>query len=195
MPEVGDAYGGCRRRVGELVGALTEEQAAAKVPACPSWTVHDVCAHLAGVVDDAINGRLDGVATEPWTDAQVEARRGVPLAEILAEWDEKAPVFEGLLDAVGMRGRQAVTDAVSHEHDLRGALGAPGARQSDAVGIAYGFLVPALVDSASVKGLSLRVEDPEGDGAGDDDARIVLSGNRFELVRAMTGRKSAAQVR
>ena len=187
MGEVADAYAGVRSRVRSLV---VDADASAPVPACPQWTVKDVVSHLAGVVDDALAGRLDGVATDPWTDAQVQARRSMSIGEVLNEWDEKAPGFEGLLDSIGPGGRQAVFDAVTHEHDLRGALDAPGARDSDAVRVGFGFSVQGLL--ASCPGLRLVATDT-GDVWGDGD--VEVSGPIFELFRAGSGRRSAAQIR
>jgi len=195
MDEVGAAYAGCRARVAELAKGLDEARAQTLVPACPEWSVHDVVAHLAGVVDDALAGRLEGVATEPWTAAQVQARRTRPIADILAEWEETAPAFEELLDAIGAPGRQAVTDAVTHEQDIRGALGVPGAKNADAVRIGVGFLAPALVDGAARRGVSLHLRSHDGLEFGAKPAQVVLTGASFDLLRAMTGRRSADQVR
>jgi uncharacterized protein (TIGR03083 family) len=157
--------------------------------------VHDVLAHLTGVVDDALAGRLDGVATEPWTAAQVDARRDTSLAEMLADWDTKAPAFEALLDPIGDPGRQAVADIVTHEHDLRSALGEPDARDSDAVHIGFGFLAPLFVGAAAQNGLVVRVRAHDGASFGDEGAAVVLTGDAFGLLRAMTGRRSVAQLR
>src|SRR3954466_6004242 len=115
MGEVADAYAGCRQRIGDLTRDLDEAHAASTVPTCPKWSVHDVIAHVSGVVDDVLAGRLDGIASEPWTTAQVDARRARSIVEMLAEWDAAAPLFEGMLDEIGTRGRQAVADVVTHE--------------------------------------------------------------------------------
>ena len=195
MGEVGNAYAGCRHRIRELAGSLSPEEEDALVPGCPEWTVHDVVAHVAGVVDDVMAGRLEGIATDPWTAAQVEARRGRPIRRMLQEWDAGAPGFEALLDQVGDPGRQAVTDIATHEHDLRGALGAPGARDSDAVHMGFGFVAPLVVSAAAGHGVALRVEAAGGSVAGGPDATVVLRGTAFELLRAMTGRRSLEQVR
>lgn len=199
---VGDAYAGCRRRLTELVRPLSDEQAEMPVPACPLWRVHDVISHVAGVVDDALAGRLEGVATDPWTEAQVEARRDTPVGEILDEWDAAAPAFEALLDPIGPPGRQAVLDLATHEHDVRGALRAAGARDADAVAIGAAFIVPILVASAAERGIALRVEVAgDGDAAGaaaaaaGSEAGLVLRGTAWELMRAITGRRSADQLR
>jgi uncharacterized protein (TIGR03083 family) len=161
-----------------------------RVAACPGWSAHDVVAHVTGVVDDVLSGRLDGVASEPWTAAQVEARRAQSIDDMLADWGAKAPAFERFLDDVGDPGRQAVADLVTHEHDLRGALGRPGFRDSDAVAIAYEFIARGFVNTARARGLRVKV------GAmGDDDAPLVLSGDPFTLLRAMTGRRDVQQLR
>ena len=195
MGEVRVAYAGCRARIAELTGRLHEQRAATAVPTCPKWSVHDVVAHVTGIVDDALAGRLDGVATEPWTAAQVEARRARPIAGMLAEWDANAPSFEELRDTVGDPGRQAVADVVTHEHDIRAALVEPGARDSDAVHIGLGFVSADFVASAASQGVAVRVHATDGSEFGDQAASVVLSGEPFELLRAITGRRSIAQLR
>jgi uncharacterized protein (TIGR03083 family) len=179
----------------ELTAALDDERAGLVVPTCPRWTVQNVIAHVTGVVDDALAGRLDGVATDPWTAAQVDARRTTPIATVVAEWTEKAPAFEALLDPIGDAGRQAVADVVTHEHDIRLALGEPGARDSDALRIGMTFLGPGFVGAAAAHGVTAQLRVSDGATFGDPDAPVVLSGEVFELFRAMTGRRSLAQVR
>ena len=196
MGEVADAYAGCRRRIAQLTEGLDDSAVAVRVPACPRWSVHDVVAHVSGVVDDALAGRLEGVATDPWTAAQVDARRGRPVADMLAGWHEQAPAFEEMLEDIGDPGRQAVADVVTHEHDIRGALERPGARDSDAVGVGLSFVGARFTaDVAPSHGLSVRVEAADGATYGDDDAAVVLRGASFELLRAMTGRRTVEQIR
>ena len=50
--------------------ASTRARSSASVPATPAWRAHDVLAHLVGVPDDVVNGRLDGLASDSWTQAQ-----------------------------------------------------------------------------------------------------------------------------
>jgi uncharacterized protein (TIGR03083 family) len=195
VAELGDAYAGCRARVAGLTRDLDAAAAATPVPTCPAWTVHDVVAHLSGVVVDVANGNLDGLATEPWTAAQVGARRDRTVAEILTEWDAHAPAFEGLLDGMGEPGHQAVADAVTHEHDIRTALGRPGERASAAVGIGFGMVARAFAAASEGRGVAVRLEPDGGDALGPADAPVVLRGDRFELLRALTGRRSPDQLR
>jgi uncharacterized protein (TIGR03083 family) len=192
--EVGGAYAMCRARIGGLTAGLDEAAAGAPVPTCPDWTVHDVVAHVTGVVADVLAGKLDGVATDPWTAAQVAARRDRPVADILAEWDENAPAFEALLDDVGDPGRQAVADVATHEHDIRLALGRPGARDSAAVLIGHGFLAPLFVQEAAERGTPLRLVTAGGATYG-AAAAPGLAGDPFQLLRAISGRRSLDQLR
>lgn len=194
MGEVQDAYAGCRARISELTAGLDDARASLPVPTCPEWSVHDVVAHVAGVVDDVLAGRMDGVATEPWTAAQVDARRARPIAAIVDEWSANAPAFEPLLD-VAPQGRQAVADLVTHEHDVRTALNNPGARDSDALRVGLDFVATAFVGSAAALGITVQVRATDGSTFGDDTTGIVLTGEPFELFRAMTGRRSVDQLR
>ena len=193
---VGAAYAGCRERIGALVIALDDAGTKARVSACPKWSVHDVVAHVCGVVDDALAGRLDGVATDPWTAAQVEARRNLPVADIVAEWNEKAPAFESMLDGIGITGMQAVFDVVTHEHDVRGALGQPGARDSDAVQIGLEFVAPGYISSAAAGGLSVRVNIDGGPSFGESaQPDVSLTAGTFDVLRMLAGRRSVEQAR
>ena len=194
LGEVGLAYRGVRERITELVRDLDEGALGQAVPACPEWTIKDVVSHVTGVVDDALAGRLEGVATDPWTAAQVEARRGLPVGEILAEWAEKAPAFEGILDGIGPSGRQAVFDCVTHEHDLRGALRAPGARDSDAVAVALSFIgggMSVMVTDRPIPRMRTRL----GESFGPEDAVATLTADAFDIMRAASGRRSLDQIR
>ena len=69
----------------------------------------------------------------------------------------------------------------------------PGARSTDAVGIGLTFAAARLVESADALGNSLRVEST-GMVVGPDDADVTLRGDPFELLRAITGRRSVGQL-
>src|SRR5215207_854592 len=146
MDEVGEAYRGVRMRVGELVVTCDDPTLAIPAPATPEWTVHDLLAHLVGVTADIVSGNLDGVGTDAWAAAQVEARRGATGDDLLTEWTEHGPAVEEMAGQFGRAAGQLVSDAVTHEHDVRGAFGAPGARDSDAVALSFGFLGLSLTE-------------------------------------------------
>lgn len=220
MGEIGQTYAAGRQRITELVRDLPVEQLTTAVPACPAWTVTDVVAHLAGTCSDVLAGNLDGVTTEPWTTAQVDARRGRTIEEVLEEWGTAAPQVEALAEHFpGRMGTQWVLDGASHEHDIRGALGAPGARDSAAIAMALEFMLGGLGASIVLRGLpplEVRADgvswvvggegetdtqavvmgaDPPLNTVGAEAAEATVEASSFELFRALTGRRSADQVR
>jgi uncharacterized protein (TIGR03083 family) len=188
--EHADAYRELRERVTVLMAEVDDATMAAPSPATPEWTVHDVFAHMVGVTDDVVAGRLDGVATDEWTQKQVDTRRDATKWELLAEWSEKGPQFEDV-----MRGAppeiagQALFDAATHEHDLRYALGKPGARDSAAIAEAWTWMVRMRMGG-------VRFVTDEGDDviAGADAPAATVRTSRFEILRACTGRRSASEV-
>ena len=82
----GAIYRGVRLRITGLVRDLPDEVLNRIAPATPEWRVRDVVAHLAGGTADIVSGNLDGVASDDWTQVQVEARRDTPIGEVLDEW-------------------------------------------------------------------------------------------------------------
>ncbi len=198
LGEVGAAYAGVRSRVTDLVRDLDETNANKTVPACPEWRVHDLVSHVAGVVDDVVGGRLEGAGSDPWTAAQVHARKDRPTAEVVIEWSGLAPQVEVILDSFGPVGRQAVMDVVTHEHDLRSALGAAGARDSDAVRIGTGWLMDAVIGSATMAGhpaLRLRTTEGEEWTSGEGEPVATVTGSTFDLLRACSGRRTIDEIR
>lgn len=152
-PDVGQAYRELRQRVTELCSGLSPEQWDLHTPHCPDWTIRETLAHLAGIVDDGINGNLEGVTTEPWTAAHIAKRADNSGPEILEEWNTWAPFVEDRATNVGLGFAQMVFDAVTHEHDLRFALNQPDARDSTALSIGLHFLqnwLPARAEKAGV---------------------------------------------
>ncbi|MCU1450046.1 MAG: hypothetical protein JWP02_2216 [Acidimicrobiales bacterium] len=200
MDGIGSVYAAGRARIAELVTSVEPEQEKAPVPACPEWSVHDVLAHLTGVCADVLAGNIDGVTTDPWTAAQVERRRDVPLDEVVKEWSETAPQVEAMAEHFpGRAGEQWVFDLTTHEQDIRGALSRPGARDSDGIAVGLDFLVTMGMGS-SIAGRGLPPLLVKADGrewviGGDDaDATNELEAEPFELFRAMAGRRSRSQI-
>ena len=121
------------------------------VPACPGWSVRDVLAHLTGLCADVLAGNIAGAATDDWTAAQVEARRHLDVAAVLAEWAQVAPTFAAMLDDFpGWYGRMVLADVTVHEQDIRGALGRPGARDTAALEASLDFVATTTAHPAAV---------------------------------------------
>jgi uncharacterized protein (TIGR03083 family) len=197
MTDSAQVYRALRERVCDVVRTADEESLVRLAPAAPEWRVRDLLAHLTGVAADINARNLDGVATDAWTARQVDARRGWSIDRILDEWNTEGPKVEGIMSkmpqvAVG----QMLFDAVTHEHDIRGGLERPGARDSDTLTAAMDWGVPGLAMNAEPADVTLRVESDNGTATiGSGNRRIGLRVDSFELFRAMTGRRSVEQMR
>lgn len=191
-----DAYRDLRVRVTSLLRGADPAALDAIAPATPEWRVRDVLAHMVGVNADILAGNLAGVGSDPWTAVQVDARRDRSVAEMLDEWNAISPAVEEIAPMFGTATGQWLVDACTHEHDLRHALGTPGAHDSDAVALGFEWATDRLadtLDASGTAGFELHTE------AGVNDLGTVLPrtgvhASRFEILRTMTGRRSRAQV-
>ncbi len=196
--DVGLQYAACRERISTLVGDLTPEQARTPVPACPGWTVHDVVAHLSGSVADVLGGRMEGIGSEAWTAAQVEARTDVPIGQMVAEWSETSPRFEDGLRAIGgPMAALGVADVWHHEQDLRGALGVEGGHDPVTEHTAIAGYAPQVgaAWAAEGRGPLWIVAGDTTVQSGDGEPGATVTGPPYELARALGGRRTEAQLR
>ena len=200
---IATAYAGTRARSTELLRAAGPDAVAEQpVPACPQWTVRQLASHMCGVCDDVLGGNVDGAGTDPWTDVQVARYADTPLGDILDHWDDVGPQLEAVIPAVPPApASQMVFDVTTHEHDLRGALGEPGARDSDSIVVGFGFLAKSLDRLIKAQGLpTLQITAANrvltlGDVPAGSEAEVHLAGSSFEQFRAFGGRRTLAQVR
>lgn len=173
------AYTSLRSRLVDLMRSRPDSDGDLAVPHCPAWRVRDVVAHLVGAPEDILAGRLEGVATDAWTQAQVDRHRGESLAQLAGAWEATSAAFDGVLPMIPAPvNSQLVLDAVTHEHDLRHALGESGARDNAAVGVAIGWV--------------LHTADHASPGLG---AQLLSLGlGDFDLLRVCSGRRSREQI-
>jgi uncharacterized protein (TIGR03083 family) len=187
------SYRELRQRVTDVIRETDTSALARPAPATPGWRVHDVVSHLVGVPDDVVNGRMDGLASDAWTQVQVDKRVDYSAADLLAEWEAVGPAFEALLAAAPAEiAGQAVFDAVTHEHDLRHAIGAPGARESDAVTEGWAWIVDARTRGGE-HALCFVIDGAE-QVSGTGDVVATIEASRFELFRAVSGRRAAVEI-
>ncbi len=203
-PDLARLYRDTRERLTALIAALDEQSLATPVPACPGWQVQDVVAHLAAVVEDALAGRLTGPPSDAQTAVQVARYKGRPMTRTLAEWTAGAPQFEEIITALDVP--PAVVNVASHEQDIRGALGLPGARDTEAIWQMGGWLLRGLRTPVPVR---VTVEDAEfrvgpagggraaaepPPGAGREEPVLGLRTTRYEAFRWRMGRRSRDQL-
>jgi len=188
-PALSQLYGQTQARVVALVTQLDRRQVEAPVPACPGWRVRDVVAHLTAVSEDVLEGRLTGPPSDEQTAAQVARFRDRSLSEVLARWDELGPQFGEAIDVFDVW--PAVLDVATHEHDIRGAVDEPGARDSEVVRLGADRLLTWMQPPVALR---VVVEDETYDLGPADQEPIVLRTGRFEALRWRMGRRSRFQL-
>lgn len=194
---LGDAYRDAHGRVDarmRSLAALDPDALGTAVPACPRWTVHAVVSHLAGIAADALGGRLSGPPDDEWTAGQVDARLGVPVEDVLAEW---APLVDPM--AAGLNDRRipppACADLLVHEGDLVEALGddvPPVEAWGGVAALLCGGRVKALREPGT---LTVRMGDRELTGGAGDGPGATLTVGPWEFFRGVFSRRSLDQMR
>lgn len=187
--QVAQIYHDTKERITSLVTGLDDAGLKTTVAACPRWSVRDVVAHVAATADDWARGRLTGAPTDDQTAAQIARFRGQPLSDIIASWSDAAARLDQLAESRGVE--PPIGDIACHEHDLRAALGRPGARDSDAVRYTADRLLGLLRTPVPLR---VTVEDGEYRSGPDGGAEIRLRTTRFDALRWRTGRRSRTQL-
>jgi uncharacterized protein (TIGR03083 family) len=182
-------YQETRERISALVTGLDDAALSTAVAACPGWSVRDVVAHVAAVADDWADGRLSGPPTDEETAAQIARFVGHDVADILAAWTVAAARLDRMAETTGVA--PPLGDITSHEHDVRGAIGRPGARDTAAVWHSSDRLLTNLRTPVPLR---VTVEDGQYRSGPDDGAEIRLRTTRFEALRWRTGRRSRGQL-
>jgi hypothetical protein len=111
MREQGMAPGTRRSRSGQAAGSGT------------SWS------DLTAVAYDRAHGRLSSAPSDEETAAQIARFAGHDVAEILAAWTDSAAQLEHTRHVHPVGIPQSAT-FTCHQHDIRGAIGRPEARNS-----------------------------------------------------------------
>lgn len=191
MIDYGRLYRECRERIIALVRDASEEQRARVVPACPGWSVIDTVAHLSGVAVEVASGQLSDIPTDDKTAAQVTQRRGLPLEEVIAEWECAGELAE---QAVATRAVSLamVHDVLHHEADIRGALHA--GRPPVPAWTASLMVMLGHLDHLAHSGTLTICADEHCVTVGSGAPVTTLTVDPYEFWRAVVGRRSHAQM-
>jgi uncharacterized protein (TIGR03083 family) len=213
--DVGDAYLEVQGRLIEAVRSASQETLGTAVPATPKWTVKDVLAHVTGLASDTVKGSLPAIdPLEQWrdstlvtamTDRQVAQRKEKNIENIISEWSEVTqsiiPMMRGEIPfppgTTYDTGVVFVTDVTVHEQDVRAALGLGRPPEGRALSIAMAGYCFALVFRLRQTGplaLTLCYGGKER-LLGSGETRAKVEADRYELVRAMAGRRNSSQLR
>ena len=177
--------------------ALDPAAASTMVPLSPAWSVRDVVAHVTGIAADFVNQNLEGIGADAWTAAQVDQRAARSLSSICDEWRDLGPAVDALTASDNTIGVRMTADLVSHVHDIGCALGRNLDRETDAVRMGLERYGSFFCERAAAAGLGVvRVVSGERDWQSAPGAVVAtVEGSAFELLRAFSGRRTAAQVR
>ncbi|MFC9089356.1 maleylpyruvate isomerase family mycothiol-dependent enzyme [Nocardiopsis dassonvillei] len=189
-------YTSCQERMLALADDLSAEQLATPVPALPAWTVRQTYAHLAGLCADVPAERVTPPADDAVTARQVAEREHLDIAALCAAWRADTPA---LLEVFATRTRARYSlpaiDVWHHENDVRGALGMPAQPEHADELAAFVLGATARAWSPELPGVRVAAADTGQEWAFGERADLEWSATAFELVRAATGRRSAAQIR
>ena len=195
--DCGQLYERARCELVERLRACRPEELATMVPATPAWSVHDVLSHLVGIAAD-LNAQAFGGDPDDWTAAQVESRAHDTVAELAAEWDREAPKFEDGLRLFGYDlGSHFVGDLLQHVADVRHALGLAHPDDDETLAVAldaYLVTFEKALDTAAIGSVELS-DGRERWTLGPGSVVASVTGERYELFRALGGRRNADQVR
>ncbi len=173
---------------------MTAEQTNALVPTCPDWTPRDVLSHVVGICADFKADRREGSGGDAWTAAQVVARADHSVDQLIEEWKDQHDYIDELFTDMPDLAWALVADLVTHEHDIRLALGLSGQHQSEAITASGRRYADRFLDRVKESALAPLALELDGVRQGPDTADLVLSGTAFEILRACTGRRSRSQI-
>lgn len=193
------AYRLVHRRLGTLIRGRPDV-AERTVPACPGWTVRQTVAHLTGIAQDIVSANMAGKGADTWTDEQIRRLGEHSVDELLDLWEQMIDPVTAML-AVQGSACQLVFDALTHEHDIRGALSEPGTRTGDlASAVALGFVATMgdqFIRHARLPALRLTTPTIGSVQLGDPHTprrQVTLNISDFEALRTFGGRRSVRQL-
>ena len=179
IDQVAISYVALRARVIDLLRSTPESSGNIVVPCTPEWTIRQLAAHLVGVPEDVLAGRMEGVTTDAWTHAQVERYGDLTLTELADLFESSAPKIDAIIQNFPQPIiSQFVMDAVTHEQDMRSALGVSGGRDSKAIEVGVGFFLNLFETSDPALSTAL----------------VNTSVGRWDVLRSLTGRRTIEQM-
>ena len=179
-----------RGRVIELLSSVPDDRADTPVPTVPGATIRDVIAHLVSTATSS----PESAPLNPTIAGQAD--RSSTLQELLDRWKTASENLDEAVRANPALAGFFITDVAMCEHDLRTALDRPAARDDESVKVALDELSGRFSDRVAAQGLPpLRVTVEQwGTIIGDGRAVRCVVADRFEFVRGMSGRRSAAEI-
>jgi uncharacterized protein (TIGR03083 family) len=187
--------------------SLSDLDAQTAVPTCPGWSVKDVISHVSGLVAETLAGVPLPRGSDEATARQVNDRAHLSLAQLCHEWVGNADAFAAFGDEDPAYVAALASDLVVHTIDIGEALDRPIDLDIEAVQRVASRYGTALQERATESGCLLTLvlddivtgdspsDDPTESPSSNDDPALVLRSSSHEFLRAVTGRRSGADVR
>jgi len=185
----------CIERVTELASSA---QVSIPIPACPGWTLHNLCSHLAGNATALATGDINPNSPQEWIDEQIARRRSHDTSMVLTELADSGTKFARRIAREPRRWAGIVYDAIAHEHDIRGALGRPGARSDAGIELSLDFELRLLARHArelKLPAIAITSGESSWRTTAGPPAALLRLDDRWELFRVLGSRRSPMQVR
>jgi hypothetical protein len=154
------------------------------------------------VAQDIVSLNVENKAADSWTRAQVDRLGDHSIDELLDLWGQ---MLDAVTTTLGLAPQasacQLAFDALTHEHDIRGALREPDSRPGDlAYEVAMGFVTTMgdqFLRQAELPALRLATPTIGAVQLGDPHTargQVALDISDFEALRALGGRRSVRQL-
>lgn len=182
-----------QRRMIQFIRAADEATGDVNVAATPAWSVRNLASHVVSVGKLVTTGASWGDDPQLVIDREVAARANLTLDQIADEWEGVLAAIEQV--PLGAGASVLLVDSITHEYDMRAALGAD--YHSRTVGVREGLA--ALVSWVQQQNLvdeAIAFRTPTtvalfGEGPA---ATVVEVSDDWELMRILGVRRSLAQL-
>lgn len=183
-----------RQSQGRILSLVNNSNAEFPVHACPGWSVRDTVAHLLGTLTDLIAGKIEESASDDWSAGHIERTQGRSISDLAAEWHVRANTTPGIFERYGAL---LVADLITHEFDIKHAIGNTQGRDLQEVRTVALFYLNALDQAWREDGVApLRVL--TGTSAldiGGENPNVSVEMDWWEIGRVISGRRSIGQVK
>ena len=181
-----------RRMIGFLREA-DESTGDTPVAATPAWSVRNLAAHVLSVGTMITTGGDWGDDPQIVVDREVAARADHTLAQLADEWEEMLATLENI--PLGPGASVLLVDAITHEYDMRSALGPE--YHSRTIGVPEGLsALVAWVRHQNLVEQKIEFRTPTSVAAFGDGPAVTtvdVAGD-WELMRILGVRRSVAQL-
>lgn len=182
-----------RQSQGRVLSLVDNTNAELPVHACPGWTVRNTLAHVLGVLADLSAGKIEDASSDEWSAGHIVRAKDRSVSDLAAEWHVRANTTPGIFQTLGA---VLVADLVTHEFDIKQAIGNSQGRDLPVVRTVALFYLNALDQAWREEGippLRILTENTALDIGGENPSESVEM-SWWETGRVVSGRRSIEQV-